>query len=603
MTRSFDTIPDEAGRSADISKPSVPVMTVCPFCGAISEKAEIPCPRCKMENSATTRQATRARIGPWYVMQSKNPSAPGMKCSTLLALIRKGQITPRSVIRGPTTFQLWRFAARVKGISREFGLCYSCSAELQRTSTFCPKCSRSQELPPNPDVLLENESQSKTVFREVPRDVPRPATPPEPAHSEAVQAAAPIEPEQSRPQRPAGQIPSAAETMAELAEIPSPHNAPAALQSRPQQRPQEGVLTPRELAAAFSLQYDPTMDVAGGSTRRRGGKGLLTAAALLLAAGGIGATFYYVPSIRQRFVAWVQDSAPSNSTMTPDNVSPQKKSASDSTPDWMMTVPDNSSPVTTHAPARPSPSNSTPPANIAPSNPAPSNSAPLTPAPSNPAPSNGSPSNTAPTLVSPSAPAPSNPAPSAPKSESNNSQVALNAQSPSNPPPVGNSQPKNSAPTNPVPSNPAPSNSSLNNAAPATPPASPAPAENTQPAPVNPAPIALAPASQPPAAHQAPADDSAPITTTTPNSMASSLDGRSVAADTASKLRQSAGDDLDSLAMKLRSNGLDAEHRQDLAAAQYYYEQVETLPRDNWPGDIDRLLKNVQKRMLASATH
>ena len=44
-----------------------------------------------------------------------NPSAPGMKCNTLLALIRKGQITPRSVVRGPTTFQLWRFAARVKG--------------------------------------------------------------------------------------------------------------------------------------------------------------------------------------------------------------------------------------------------------------------------------------------------------------------------------------------------------------------------------------------------------------------------------------------------------------------------------------------------------
>jgi hypothetical protein len=51
-----------------------------------------------------------------------------MKCNTLLALIRKGQVTPRSVIRGPTTFQLWRFAARVKGISREFGLCYSCGA-------------------------------------------------------------------------------------------------------------------------------------------------------------------------------------------------------------------------------------------------------------------------------------------------------------------------------------------------------------------------------------------------------------------------------------------------------------------------------------------
>src|SRR5580700_3278679 len=181
MTRSYDAIPEEAERPAEYTKPTAPVMSVCPFCGAISEKNDAPCPRCKMDNSALTRQATRARIGPWYVMQSRNPSAPGMKCNTLLALIRKGQITPRSVVRGPTTFQLWRFAARVKGISREFGLCYSCGAELQRTSTFCPRCSRSQELPPNPDGLLENEPQAaKTVFRQV---NPRPETP-EPMTSE-----------------------------------------------------------------------------------------------------------------------------------------------------------------------------------------------------------------------------------------------------------------------------------------------------------------------------------------------------------------------------------------------------------------------------------
>jgi hypothetical protein len=247
MTRSYDAIPEEADRTAEINKPSAPVMSVCPFCGAISEKNDGPCPRCKMDNSALTRQATRARIGPWYVMQSRNPSAPGMKCNTLLALIRKGQITPRSVVRGPTTFQLWRFAARVKGISREFGLCYSCGAELQRTSTFCPRCSRSQELPPNPDGLLENEPQAaKTVYRQV---NPRPETP-EPIGPDKPQASPPrqtpaVETDSDRQARPSTQIPTAAETMAELAEIPSPHKAPPEMQSRPRQRPQEGILTPR----------------------------------------------------------------------------------------------------------------------------------------------------------------------------------------------------------------------------------------------------------------------------------------------------------------------------------------------------------------------
>src|SRR5262245_17436356 len=94
----------------------------CPYCGAIvsADVAGQPCPRCTMEDTPATRSATKARIGPWYVLQSRNPAAPGMKWTTLLQLVEKGQVTPRSVVRGPTTHQLWRFAAHVKGLSREF---------------------------------------------------------------------------------------------------------------------------------------------------------------------------------------------------------------------------------------------------------------------------------------------------------------------------------------------------------------------------------------------------------------------------------------------------------------------------------------------------
>src|SRR5579884_1005595 len=84
---------------------------VCPFCGGLKERSDGPCPRCTMENTPATRQATKARIGPWYVLQTRNPAAPGMKFETLLAFVRKGRIKPRSIVRGPTTHQLWRFAA------------------------------------------------------------------------------------------------------------------------------------------------------------------------------------------------------------------------------------------------------------------------------------------------------------------------------------------------------------------------------------------------------------------------------------------------------------------------------------------------------------
>jgi hypothetical protein len=501
MTRSFDTIPEETARPAETPKPPSPVMSVCPFCGAIAEKNDAACPRCKMENSALTRQATRARIGPWYVMQSRNPSAPGMKCNTLLALIRKGQITPRSVIRGPTTFQLWRFAARVKGISREFGLCYSCGAELQRTSTFCPRCSRSQELPPNPDVLLETEPQaSKPIFREVARPAdPRSLRPRETEQAPTQRSPESADGDGNRSPRSASQIPSAAETMAQLAELPSPHDAPPELQTRPRQRPQEGVLTPRELAAAFSLQYDPTMDNSGVRRSRRPLNGLLTAAILLLVIGGAASTFYFVPSLRERFVAWVQDTQPPAPADSSATISPSPKPQSDhTTPPWMVNVPDDVPPITT-------PAKSSPPVAI------------NTPAPSAPA---------------PSAPAPT-PAPA------------------------------------PVISAPAP-----------TPAPAPAPVKPVvqPPPPPPPAPVAAAP--QPQASSSTAAAEA-----------------------NAEKLRQSAGGDLDELAMELRSNGMDAEARQDYAAAEYYYQQVENLPRDHWPSDIDQLLKNVEKRLADSDTH
>jgi hypothetical protein len=128
---------------------------VCPFCGTPNPVGTQPCPRCTMDDTPATRQATKSRIGPWYVLQSRNPAAPGMRFSTLLTLVQKSQVSPRSIVRGPTTHQLWRYAAHVRGLSREFGLCYSCGEGIQTSATICPHCERSQEPPANADQLIE----------------------------------------------------------------------------------------------------------------------------------------------------------------------------------------------------------------------------------------------------------------------------------------------------------------------------------------------------------------------------------------------------------------------------------------------------------------
>ena len=141
MSRATD-FPASGGRAPIIGAASAPATTApaaplrkqcCPYCGAtntVESAGPQPCPRCTMEDTPATRAATKSRIGPWYVLQSRNPAAPGMKWSTLLTLLERGQVTARSVVRGPTTHQLWRFAAHVKGLSREFGLCYSCGLRI-----------------------------------------------------------------------------------------------------------------------------------------------------------------------------------------------------------------------------------------------------------------------------------------------------------------------------------------------------------------------------------------------------------------------------------------------------------------------------------------
>ena len=156
-----------AGRAGAASSPPISParrstvhLTVCPFCGSVNESVTGPCRQCGMENTQSTRQATRSKIGPWFVWQSRNPSAPGMNWATLLSLVEKGRITPRSVVRGPTTGQLWRFAARVKGISREFGACWHCGGELNRAARLCTSCKRLQQPPINPDALLETSSDA-----------------------------------------------------------------------------------------------------------------------------------------------------------------------------------------------------------------------------------------------------------------------------------------------------------------------------------------------------------------------------------------------------------------------------------------------------------
>jgi hypothetical protein len=257
---------------------------VCPFCGAVREQAEGSCPRCTMESTAATRQATKSRIGPWYVLQTRNPAAPGMKFETLLTFVRKGRVKARSIVRGPTTHQLWRFAAHVKGLSREFGVCYSCGEGVDKTANICPHCNRLQDPPVNPDVFLESqESETKAagsqpVYREIgatPLVAEDIVAPPEGAHAK-------VDPADPKPLPPGPKLPL--------------------------KKGADGFLTAADLAAAFKLDFEEpkgrrhstktqvapiamSRENPGRPARRRKRRGFRTVLLLLLL-GAVGAFAY-----------------------------------------------------------------------------------------------------------------------------------------------------------------------------------------------------------------------------------------------------------------------------------------------------------------------
>jgi len=325
-----------------------------------------------MENTALTRQATRARIGPWYVMQARNPAAPGMKCSTLLALIRKGQVTSKSVIRGPTTHQFWRFAARVKGISREFGVCFSCGTRLDSKAVECPRCGKGQELPANPDTLLEGDLPTGPVGYEDVKSFPppaddsrmghaavetatlemdnlksrRPVTPPEPAtgptEAEEYSVAVPS-PTAVPPPAKTQQPPTPGPVKPNLAGLTSDSG------SRPrQQRPkrQDNVLTARDLATAFSLQYEP-YSRPGQRRKSRLGRAIVMTIVLLLMGGG--ALIYFVPSLQDKAIAEYHQLVPqsSGSVVTPVRQAHVTTPAPSDTPPWSAKLPKVETPITT----------------------------------------------------------------------------------------------------------------------------------------------------------------------------------------------------------------------------------------------------------------
>ncbi len=123
-------------RKFDVNRPRP-----CPFCGQIVSRVELSCSRCQIRLDAGTLTSLKSIVGPWFVLDYRNPTAPGVTWAKLQAMIERGGLKKTSVVRGPTSAGLWRYAQDTPIVATALGMCWACHEEIgEPQAQQCPTC-------------------------------------------------------------------------------------------------------------------------------------------------------------------------------------------------------------------------------------------------------------------------------------------------------------------------------------------------------------------------------------------------------------------------------------------------------------------------------
>jgi hypothetical protein len=286
----FTPTPDLMGRHDDLE-------CLCPFCGAFNATVGKPCSNCQTEDNSASRAAVRQRGGRWFVLQTNQQNAPGMSFDELQSLVQQNRVTSRSVVRGPGTSHLWRLASKVRGLSREFRLCYSCGGEIETFETNCPHCDRSQAHP------QEAADASTSAAK-------KPIT----AKINSTQSSMPM----PKPPQPAVHVHTLSEPTGkdELQSLLRPVIA----EQYERHIPKDDLLTPRDVAKAFQLEFGANDEQANryfekAGTARKLKVLFISTISIAVAAAIIWPMIHLIP-------AWLPLPAPASVAITHDTDSP-----------------------------------------------------------------------------------------------------------------------------------------------------------------------------------------------------------------------------------------------------------------------------------------
>lgn len=113
----------------------------CVSCGQLVRRRATICEQCGQELNPEVLAKMGRHSGPWYVLEHVRPF-PGVSLERLIRQIRRGALTPTTVVRGPTTFHQWRFAAETPVLSKYLGCCWACQSNVIESDAACVECGR-----------------------------------------------------------------------------------------------------------------------------------------------------------------------------------------------------------------------------------------------------------------------------------------------------------------------------------------------------------------------------------------------------------------------------------------------------------------------------
>ncbi|MBX3373513.1 MAG: hypothetical protein KF817_06740 [Phycisphaeraceae bacterium] len=114
-------------------------MLVCPYCGEAQGERDV-CRACTSRLDPSLRAGRLSLMGPWFVRDPEQPFQPGRRLESIIDAIHAGEIDRYTVVRGPTTRQLWTVARRAPGLAHHLGYCHACDAHVEPTSHRCAVC-------------------------------------------------------------------------------------------------------------------------------------------------------------------------------------------------------------------------------------------------------------------------------------------------------------------------------------------------------------------------------------------------------------------------------------------------------------------------------